>query len=148
MVARNFFVMLHNAAILLPVALMFQFNVRPAMLFAIFGLFFVLVFCYSLSLILGFAGARFRDVAPTVSALIGMLFLATPIIWYPSQIQDYRFLIDFNPIYHLIEGVRSPLLPGEVNVRSLVISGTLSALLLLLARLALRRYRYRVVFWI
>jgi len=148
MVVRMFFVMLHNAVILLPIAVFFPFEVRPAMLLAFPGLFCVLLFGYSLTLIFGLAGARFRDVGPTVSALMGMLFLVTPIIWYPSQMQNIQFLVEFNPFYHLIEAVRSPLIPGEVNVRSLGISGLMAIALFIFSLFALRRYRYRLVFWI
>ncbi len=148
MVVRTFFVMLHNAVILLPIGVFFPFEVRPAMLLAFPGLFFALLFCYSLALIFGLAGARFRDVGPTVSTLMGMLFLVTPIIWYPSQMQNIQFLVDFNPFYHLIEAVRSPLIPGEVNVRSLGISGLMAIALFVFSFFALKRYRYRLVFWI
>ena len=62
--------------------------------------------------------------------------------------QNIQFLVEFNPFYHLIEAVRSPLIPGEVNLRSLGISGLMAIALFLFSLFALRRYRYRLVFWI
>lgn len=145
MVVRNFITMLHNAAILIPIAIFLGVDLRFSMLISFLGLFFIFVFCCSISVILGVAGARFRDVAPTVSALMGMLFLVTPIIWQPSQMQ---FIADINPLYHLVEGVRSPLMSNEINFYSLKVSGLITLSSALVAFVSLRRYRYKLVFWI
>lgn len=145
MVVRNFLVMLHNAAILIPIYIYFDAGLRVEIFFSLVGLASLLVFSFSVAVILGLAGARFRDVAPTVSAMMGMLFLLTPIIWQPAQLQ---FIADLNPLYHLIESVRSPLIGGVVSYDSLCISLVLAAVSVFIALFSLHRYRYRLVFWI
>lgn len=145
MVLRNFIVMLHNAIILVPVALLFDISFGAPTLIALLGLFFWLVFVYSSAVMLGLLGARFRDVGPTVSAIMGMLFLVTPIIWKADQMQ---FIADLNPFYYLLECVRGPLLLQVVDPKAIQYSALIALVSSLLAFWCLRRYRRKVVFWI
>jgi len=145
MVVRNFIVMLHNSIILVPIYIFFGAELRWEMFFSLLGMLSLLVFSCSMAVTLGLAGARFRDVAPTVSALMGMLFLLTPIIWQPAQ---FQFIADVNPLYHLIEAVRSPLVGASVSYKSVAISVVLAGSSVVVALFSLHRYRYRLVFWI
>ena len=65
-----------------------------------------------ISTIFAFIGARFKDVPQLVAALLQLAFFMTPIFWRPSGISQHRFVLDFNPLYHMLELVRGPIM-GE-----------------------------------
>ena len=72
----------------------------------------------SLLLIMIFAhlNTRFRDVAHMATVLLQVMFYVTPVI-FPADLllrrrPDLAFIIELNPMYHLIEVVRHPLLSG------------------------------------
>ena len=94
------------------VAMIFGVEFRWGMLWSVPGL-LVLAFA-SLLLIAIFAhlNARFRDVAHVASLGLQMLFYVTPVLWPPEMLKGHRLrlLVDLNPLYHLLEVVRQPLL--------------------------------------
>lgn len=95
------------------VAVLYQVPVGPATLLVIPGL--ILVMAASLLLITIFAhlNARFRDVAHMVAVGMQVLFYVTPVIFPAALLRDRRDLalvVDLNPLYHLLEVVRQPLL--------------------------------------
>lgn len=67
-----------------------------------------------ISLMLGIICTRFRDLTQIVNSFLQILFYVTPIIWLPSLLPARAdiLLLDPNPLYHLIEVVRAPLLGG------------------------------------
>lgn len=64
------------------------------------------------STILAILGARYRDLLPAIAAATQMMFLLTPIFWERAHLQNHDWFALVNPLYHLIEVVRKPLL-GE-----------------------------------
>jgi ABC-type polysaccharide/polyol phosphate export permease len=75
----------------------------------------VLLLCaVSLLLISIFAhlNARFRDAAHVASLGLQILFYVTPVLWPPELLRSRSlgWVVDLNPLYHLLEVVRQPLL--------------------------------------
>ncbi len=62
------------------------------------------------STILAILGARYRDLMPAIAAATQMMFLLTPIFWERANLQQHDWFALVNPLYHLIEVVRRPLL--------------------------------------
>jgi lipopolysaccharide transport system permease protein len=57
--------------------------------------------------------ARFRDVAHMAAVGMQVLFYVTPVIFPASLLQrrrDLALIVELNPLYHLLEVVRQPLL--------------------------------------
>ena len=94
------------------VALIFAVEFRPGVLWSVPGL--LLLGCASLLLTNIFAhlNARFRDVAHGASIGLQTLFYVTPVLWPPEMLRGHRLqlLVNLNPLYHLLEIVRQPLL--------------------------------------
>jgi ABC-type polysaccharide/polyol phosphate export permease len=95
------------------VALVYRLPVGPETLLAVPGL--LMVMATSLLLITVFAhlNARFRDVAHMAAVAMQVLFYVTPVI-FPAALlrhrRDLSLVIELNPMYHLLEVVRQPLL--------------------------------------
>ncbi len=65
---------------------------------------------------------RFRDLPQTISWLLHLVFLLTPILWQEHFLGSYQYLLLFNPFYHLLEIVRAPLLGHEVAALAWLVS--------------------------
>jgi ABC-2 type transport system permease protein/lipopolysaccharide transport system permease protein len=145
---RNFIVFLHTIVIFIPVAIVFRIWPGSTALLALPGLALLLGNLCWVALALAILAARFRDISQIVSMLVQILMFATPIMWPVSSIEDARWIADINPLYHLIELVRAPLLGADpagvswVVAIGMIIVGSSFALLLL------ARGRRRIVFWL
>lgn len=110
-------------------------------------LFFATLF--SAGLILAIVGARYRDLAPILTVGLQLLFFMTPIMWHLEDLPNARkWWVTINPLYHLIEIVRAPML-GEVPSAMSVTVSMLFCLLLTLAGFGLFSLcRRRISYWL
>jgi ABC-type polysaccharide/polyol phosphate export permease len=92
--------------------------------------------------------ARFRDVSQLVETALQITVFATPIMWPISAIGDRRYIADVNPMYHLIELARAPLLGAAPSALSWGVALAAAVAGLLLAVLLLRRVERRIVYWL
>jgi len=72
-----------------------------------------MAFTLGLGCLAAVVGAYVPDVKETLRALLRALFFVTPIIWPPSIVpEQYRFVVDLNPLAHLVEMYRDLVLRG------------------------------------
>ena len=69
-------------------------------------------------------------------------------MWPVSALGERSFVANVNPIYHLIELVRAPLLGQAPDLLSWVVALAVAAAGCLLAALLLRRVERRIVYWL
>ena len=147
-VCRNFIIFLHNAVVFVPVAIIFSVNPGLHGLMAIPGL---ALLCLNLSwvaLSLSILNSRFRDLQPIVTTFVQIMLFVTPIMWPLSTLGEATYIAEINPLHHLIDIVRAPLLGKSAEVSSwlvavaLVFAGSAASMWLL------RRASRRLVFWI
>jgi ABC-type polysaccharide/polyol phosphate export permease len=71
-------------------------------------------------------------------------------MWQPKSLNGSAtsYVADFNPVYHLIEIVRQPLLNQAPTSTSWAISGAVAAGSFALGMAFYARYRHRVPFWV
>ena len=102
-----------------------------------------------MSLLVAVPSTRFRDIHQTVQFAIQVMFFLTPIFWSPSNIHGrMAIVVNGNPLGHLLELVREPLL-GRVPAPADWAWGVgllIGQSILVIVVLAL--FRKRVVFWI
>lgn len=132
------------------VAIIYRVPVSLGTLFVVPGL--VLVMTASLMLITIFAhlNARFRDVAHMASVGMQVLFYVTPVI-FPADLLRHRrnlmYVIELNPMYHLIEVVRRPLLTaGPAAWHNYAAVGVVVVILCMGAAAVIAGYQRRIVF--
>ena len=100
----------HNIFVYMAVAIIFSVPLTSSTLLVVPGLVLLSLNLLWMALFLGMLGARFRDVEYAVGALIPLLFFISPVIYRPDYLPFSAKLIWLNPLSHLIEVVRSPLL--------------------------------------
>lgn len=120
MLARNFLIFLHNMLIYLFIFVIFKHEMNLNYLWFLVGFPIFLINMTWITLSLAFIAARYRDTNHIVVNLIQVLFFLTPIFWSIETIPNRPAYIDYNPIYHLLEIVRSPLLGLDVTLKSWV----------------------------
>lgn len=112
----------------------------------------LLVMTASLLLITIFAHltARFRDVAHMAGVGMQVLFYVTPVIFPADLLRGRRglsYVIELNPMFHLLEVVRQPLLSGgPAEWHSYVAAGLVIAVLGAVAASVVAIYQRRIVF--
>ena len=71
-------------------------------------------FTLGLALIISAANVFFSDVSHFVGVLVTVWFYLTPVFYRPSTKNDYSFVVNWSPMFHLINAYRKVLLNGEV----------------------------------
>ena len=103
-----------------------------------------------ISMILALLSARFRDTPPIVNSLMTVAFYVTPVMWYPSLLPGgtAHLLLGLNPLYHLLQIVRLPILGELPTLENWYLSALLAIAGWAITLLSFGRFRSRVAFWV
>lgn len=103
----------------------------------------------------GIVSTRFRDVSPLLDALVQLLFYVTPIVWMTSTLNDNlaelgtrTALAQLNPLYHYLEIIRGPMIGTHVAGYHWWVVIGFTVVGIGLALVAMRKWRYRVSYWV
>ena len=150
LVWRNFLVLLHNFVIYFLVVLV----LKPSLLgvtalLALPGLALVFLNGVWVALLFGMICLRFRDVPPLVSSALQIAMLITPLFWPAETLTGIkRFVfVDLNPLYHVIDIVRAPLIgrmPDAISYGFMIVL-TIGGWGLTYA--IFKRFRKRIAYW-
>lgn len=75
----------------------------------------VAMIAWPLATLLAYIATRFRDLPHALALVLQAMWFVSP-IYFEAKIfrgSDLHGLVDYNPIYHLLEIIRAPLLRGE-----------------------------------
>ena len=107
--------MLISFPVFFVIALVYSIQFHWEALWAFVGILLFSVVSFLTIAIFAHLNARFRDTSHVASVGLQVLFFITPIVWPPESVRSrhLRWIIDSNPLYHLIEVVRRPLLVSK-----------------------------------
>jgi len=145
---RNFIVFLHTVVILIPVAIFFKVEPTLVALYALPGLFLVWLNQIWVAMVLAILSTRYRDLLPIVNTAVQIAMFATPIMWPVSTLNGDTLIADINPIYHVVELVRAPLLGSPPATLSWLVAGGMAIVGCTAATALLVRTARRIVFWL
>ncbi len=146
---RNIIILAHNFLIILGISIFYKSISFVGVIEFIFTLFLASFAFLPLGLILGTVCARFRDIPIIVTSMLQLIFFVTPVVWQATSLSEkLHFIILWNPAYHLINILRSPLLGEGIPLDSLSIVCVLILLLFFAAYFLLTRARNRVAYWV
>ncbi|MEJ5998117.1 galactan export ABC transporter permease subunit Wzm/RfbD [Corynebacterium sp. H130] len=155
LVWRQTLFLLHNMVIWLVLMLIFPRPLGWDLLLAIPALLLLIVNGVWVAMFFGIVATRYRDVAPLLEALVQLLFYVTPIVWTTAtlksagpEMQTRARIVELNPLYHYMEVVRAPLIGAPLPMYHwyVVLGCTVGGLIL--AMLAMKKWRYRVSYWV
>lgn len=150
MMWRNILILGHNLVIFPLVLLAVGSPPHWSIFLAIPGFALLLVNLCWLSLLLALVCARFRDLAQIVSSALQVIFYLTPIVWIPKTLPSETaiYLLNLNPVYHLIEIVRAPLLGDLPTLLNWAYAGAMAIVGWAVALLVYGRYKRRIAYWL
>jgi lipopolysaccharide transport system permease protein len=149
LIAKNFLILSHNAVIGIVVLLIVPpQNFQNIFLFPI-GLILIIGNLCWFVLLVGMFSARYRDLPQLVTNIMQVMFFLSPILWTADMLPDNkRYLAEFNPIYHLIEVMRSPLLGYATPTLSWALCFGFLFLGSVGSFFIYARYRARIPYWL
>jgi lipopolysaccharide transport system permease protein len=106
---------------------------------------------WPLATCLAYFGARFRDLPHALALVMQAMWFVSPIYFEPSLFRNGGLgaLVDYNPIYHLLEIVRAPLLRGQWPSLTNIGVCLLTAFIFALLAVAIgRRSERKVIFYL
>ena len=147
---KNIIILGHNIIILPIVLLVVAKTLHWFALLSIIGFLCILINVTWVALVLAICCARYRDLTQIVSNIIQLCFYLTPIIWMPNIISARTNLnwLNINPIFHLFELVRAPLLGQLPTTINWTISIIIAIIGWMITLLIYNRYKYRIVYWL
>lgn len=148
MIWRNFVILLHSLPVIL--LFLFAFGHRPGfeIVLVLPGLFLLWLQGIWMGIVLGILCARYRDVLPIVGNLLQVAFFFTPVMWLPDLLKDRAWIAELNPLYHLIEVVRAPMIGRHLELASWIWAFGLLIVGFAFAQYLMQRARNRVPYWL
>jgi ABC-2 type transport system permease protein len=155
LVWRQFLFLCHNLGIWVVLMLIYPRPLGWDLLLAVLGLVVLMVNGVWVAMLFGILATRFRDIAPLLDSMVQLLFYMTPIVWTTQtlyeqggEIADRARIAELNPLYHYLEIVRAPMLGEPTAPYHWWIVLACTAVGLVLAFAALRKFRSRVPYWV
>jgi ABC-type polysaccharide/polyol phosphate export permease len=148
MVCRNAIIFVHHLVIVVLIFIAYPVHLGWPVLLVIPGLALLFANGVWLGLMLGMLCARFRDIPPIVQSVVQVAFFITPIMWKREMLGEHAWAADANPLYHLIEVVRAPLLGQMPATVSWLAAIGLTIVGFALTLPVFARYRARIAYWL
>jgi lipopolysaccharide transport system permease protein len=147
--ARNLIIFGHNFIILIGVWIYFKFDWTPNIPLALIGLMISTLIIFFISIPIATLCTRYRDISPIIQNAIQIIYFFTPIMWQKKVLPErYFYLVDSNPLFHIFEIVRAPLLGQQAAPASWYWSISLLFISIGFAMFIHKRYRKRVAYWL
>lgn len=150
MVWRNMLILAHNIVIFPLVLLVLGKSLSPTAFLSIPGFLLATLNLTWLALLLGILCARYRDLPQIIGSLLQVVFYLTPIMWMPGLLSHRAayYVLNWNPVFHIIEIVRAPLLGNYPTSVNWLISILLAMSGWLFTLAIYSRYKTRIAYWI
>ena len=138
----------HNAPVYLLVALVLCIPLTVSTLWFLPCLLLVSLNLFWICMLVSVLGARFRDLEYIIAAVMPLLMFISPVFYRPNYLPFSEGLIWANPLSHLIEIIRYPLLGSsppmfvvQTNLVMLLVGGGFALWLF-------NKKRDRIAFWV
>ena len=145
---RNFVIFLHSLPIAILALIFYGVWPNEHILFLPLGILLLLINSIWISIVLGIVSARFRDIQPIMGNFMQIGFFFTPVMWTVEILKDRAWVANYNPLYHLIEIVRAPVLGQPAPLQSWMWAIGIAMMGFILAQWLMVRYRNRVAYWL
>lgn len=106
---------------------------------------------WPLATVLAYVGTRFRDVPHATGLVMQALWFISPVYFEAKMFRDggLEGLVDYNPIYHMLQLIRAPLLDGEwPTIENYGFTFLAAVVFFLLAWLVGRQAERKVIFYL
>lgn len=148
MMARNVIILAFNMAIY--VVILVAFRVSPGWQIFLFipGFALFLLNAAWMGLAAGILSTRYRDIPQVIVNIVQVTFFVTPVFWSPETLSHRPAFVQLNPLYHLLELARAPLLGHGISVENWVFAIGFAAFGVAVTAYLYRRAYARIAYWV
>ena len=112
----------HQVIVIVAVAIWFGYLLKINLPVFILGFILLIANVSWIAFIAAIISARYRDVQQMISTILQLMFFISPVIFIPGEMKNGRVSwLQLNPVYHMLEVTRNPLLGLPVHSQSLLI---------------------------
>ncbi len=146
--AKNLILFMHNLVVI--VFCCYFYNCYDITGIIIGGLGFLLVIINLLftSSIVAIACCRFRDLTPLVNSALQFLFFASPILWTTQSAKGREEFYIFNPVYYMLEIVRSPIIGRDVPDFEYLVFSLYTLAIIIISICLYRKNQNQISLWV
>jgi ABC-type polysaccharide/polyol phosphate export permease len=148
MIYRNLLNFFHNITIFIIVALIFRVVPSIQIVLMPIALIVVVLGVAWIGLLLGMISVRFRDIPVLVQNLLIVLMFITPVMFRIKDLGDGAFIAHWNPLYHLLQIFRAPLLGEGATLVNWVVAIIFTVVGWAFTLWIYGRYRRRISYWL
>jgi len=152
LISRNILILFHNLLIMPFIYFYFETTINVFNILLFFaGLLVLSINLFFISFCSAIICTRFRDIQPLITNIVQAVFFVSPIMWLPSILEARgvaSWLLVLNPIYYLLDIVRSPMLGQSPSYSSVIVSFSLMIGLFLVTFMLLAKTKSKVVYWL
>ncbi len=148
MVARNVIIWAFNMAIYVIVLVAFRIVPGWQVLLFIPGFLLFLINAAWMGLAAGILSTRYRDIPQVIANLVQVVFFVTPVFWSPETLSRRPAFVQLNPLYHLLELSRSPLLGRGISAQNWTFTIGLAVVGVAITAYLYRRAYARIAYWV
>jgi len=146
---RNIIIFAHNILVFIPIAIIYSVSLSWHVLLIIPGFILLGINAMLWGGVLAVLGTRYRDFTQIAASLVQVIFFMTPIMWMPSFLNgQHQWLILYNPFNQLLNLIRNPMLNQDIGLQAWGIVGLMTVAGFCLYIYFMRKYKYRIVFWL
>lgn len=148
---RNLIVYAHVLLIYVFTLAVMRRGIQPNVALFLVNLVIVSLCMVPFGFLAAIACARFRDVQQLIGAIIQVAFLLTPVFWDKSILlgrSARSWVVEYNPLFHLLDALRAPLLGGAPTMHSYLFLAGFFAIGTALAAFVYGRVARRIPFWL
>lgn len=149
--ASSAVLLLASSSLLVWAGLVLPQNINASWLSLPFAYLLVAMLAWPLSTALAYIGTRFRDLPHATGLVMQALWFVSPVYFEVKMFRQggLDFLVDYNPMYHVLQLFRAPLLEGQFpsSESYLFVFGSIG-LLFVFAWLIGRQAERKVIFYL
>lgn len=145
---RHLVTFAHNLVVVVLVFLIYPPDLGWNMLLAVPGLLLVSFTLLGIIELVGFFGARFRDLEPLLGAVMQPLFFVTPVIFRPEQLGESHLILALNPFAYWLSLIRDPLMGATPTAATWLVSALMAVVIWAAALVMMARKRVRLAYWV
>jgi len=152
LISRNIIILAHNFLIMPIIYYLFDITLDLLdVFFVILGVITLSVKLFCICLCFAILCTRYRDIQPLITNVVQAVFFISPIMWLPIVLENKgvaTWLLIINPMYYILDMVRSPMLGQSPAVESVLVCFSLTAFLFCMTFYILAKTKSKVVYWI
>ena len=148
MMARNVIIWVFNMAIYAVVLVLFRIWPGWHVLYFIPGFALFILNAAWMGLAAGILSTRYRDIPQVVVNIVQVVFFVTPVFWSPEALPHRPAFVEFNPLYHVLELARAPLLGQSISMQNWLFAIALAVIGVSATAYLYSRAYARIPYWV